>query len=243
MTAIILIEPQMGENIGATARSMLNFGLTDLRIVNPRDGWPNPKAVDMAKGAKEVIHNARIFSSLSEAAYDIHKIYATTARPRDMVKPVLSPEECGNAIHSNIRKGEKSAIMFGPERCGLDNDDITLAAAITIIPVSEIYPSLNIAQAVSVMSYEYFKAGLKAENDITDQKKSNAASAEDIANFFQHLEEELDNKDFFRVADKRPRMVRNIRNIFMRADLTDQDVRTLRGIIGSLVKKKFDKSV
>jgi len=231
--AIILISPQLGENIGAAARVMLNFGLTDLRIVTPRDGWPNPKAVDMAKGAKEVIKNAQVFDSLAEATTDINRLYATTARPRDMIKPVVTPRKCAEEITTNA---QRSAIMFGPERSGLNNDDITLADAIAAIPVAPIYTSLNLAQAIAIMCHEWFSA--KDETAAKEMELGNygLAPKNEIANFFEHLESELDKTDFFKVEDKRPKMVRNIRNIFSRADLTDQEVRTLRGVIKSLTK-------
>jgi tRNA/rRNA methyltransferase len=226
----------MGENIGAAARVMLNFGVTDLRIVNPRDGWPNPKAIDMAKSARQVIDNAQIFSSLAEAAHDIHKLYATTARPRDMVKTVVTPRKCAEEIHQHSQNDEKSAIMFGPEQSGLDNDDIVFSDAIVTIPVAPLYTSLNLAQAVSILCYEWFAA-----NDTTPIKKLElgkygAATKEDINSLFEHLEQELDNSGFFSTPDKRPKMVRNIRNIFIRANLTEQDTRTLRGLIKSLTK-------
>ncbi|PIR39644.1 MAG: rRNA methyltransferase [Alphaproteobacteria bacterium CG11_big_fil_rev_8_21_14_0_20_39_49] len=232
---IILIAPQLGENIGAAARSMLNFGLTDLRIVNPRDGWPNPKAVDMAKGAKEVIKKARIFTSLKDATHDITRLYATTARTRDMVKKVYDAREtAANMIQNN----GKSAIMFGPERSGLNNDDITLADAVSIIPVAPIYTSLNLAQAVNIMCYEWFMATSERSDAENANDNQGLATKEEVADLFEHLESELDKTDFFRVEHKRPKMVRNIRNIFSRNDLTEQEVRTLRGIIKSLTNHR-----
>ena len=237
--AIILVAPQLGENIGATARAMLNFGIDDLRIVNPRDGWPNPKAEDMSKGAISVIENARIFESLADAAHDINRLYATTARPRDMVKPIITPEDCAQNIMQNAEAGEKSAIMFGPERSGLNNDDLTLCDSIVIIPVSEVYGSLNLAQAVVLMCYEYFKLNgddiIKLEKNIHENDE--VADKAELASMFCHLEQELDNSGFFRVEDKRKKMVYNIRNIFSRNELTTQEVRTLRGIIKSLTKR------
>lgn len=233
--SIILISPQMGENIGAAARVMMNFGISDLRIVTPRDGWPNPKAVDMAKGAKEIIKKAQIFDSLKDALADINRLYATTARPRDMVKEVVTARKCAEEISSN---DGKSAIMFGPERTGLENDDISLADAIVTIPVSPEYTSLNLAQAVSITCYEWFAYNDGSPAAAIDLGKSKAASKQEIAHMFEHLEAELDKTDFFKVPDKRPKMVVNIRNIFSRAHLTDQDVRTLRGIIKSLTNSK-----
>jgi tRNA/rRNA methyltransferase len=235
--SIILIQPQLGENIGAAARVMLNFGLTDLRIVSPRDGWPNPKAVDMAKGAKDVIKNAQVFDSLKNASHDIHRIYATTARPRDMVKTVFTPRKCIEEVNKHSNNGEKCAIIFGPERSGLSNDDIVFADAITSIPVAPEYTSLNLAQAVSLLCYEWFSSNDQTKDEEFELGNSKIASKQEIANMFEHLEKELDNTDFFKLPDKRPKMVRNIRNIFIRANLTDQDVRTIRGIIKSLTKR------
>jgi len=235
--AIILVSPQLGENIGAAARVMLNFGIDDLRLVTPRDGWPNPKAVDMAKGAKKVIENARVFESLADATFDINHLYATTARTRDMIKPTLTAKKTAQDIISHSNSGERSAIMFGPERTGLENEHITLAEAITYIPVAPEYTSLNLAQAVSITCYEWFSAGDDTPEQIVDIGNLKQASKEELAHLFKHLESELDNTDFFKLPDKRPKMVNNIRNIFSRANLTDQEVRTLRGIIRSLVTK------
>lgn len=236
--AVVLVAPQMGENIGAAARSMLNFGLTDLRIVNPRDGWPNPKAVDMSKGAKEVIKNAQVFDTLEEALHDVQCVYASTARIRDMVKPMLSPRKCAEKLQQAYGRGEKTALLFGPERMGLNNDDIALSDAIVVVPVSELYPSLNLAQAVAVLCYEWFCMANDTVEESVDLGDSRVANRKEVADMFEHLEFELDASDFFRVAEKRPKMIRNIRNIFVRAGLTDQDVRTLRGIIRSLAKKQ-----
>ncbi|MCE3233250.1 MAG: rRNA methyltransferase [Rickettsiaceae bacterium] len=224
----------MGENIGAAARVMLNFGITDLRLVNPRDGWPNPKAEDMAKSAKQVIDNAQVFLSLADAAHDIQRLYATTARPRDMVKTVVTPRKCAEEIHKNEQIGEKCAIMFGPEQSGLDNEDIAMADAIVTIPVSPLYTSLNLAQAVSLLCYEHFTFSDATSPEKLELGKYGLASKLEITKMLEHLELELDNTHFFKAEDKRPGMVKNIRNMFIRANLTEQDVRTLRGIIKSL---------
>lgn len=230
--AIILVNPQLGENIGAAARVMLNFGLDDLRLISPRDGWPNQSAVDTAKSAVKVIENAKVFSSLKDACHDITELYATTARPRDMVKNVVTPRKCAE----NIRKaGGRSAIMFGPERSGLSNDDIVLADSICTIPVSDEYTSLNLAQAVSIISYEWFTFADKTPEEEFDIGDLAFATKEEIAGFLSHLESELDKTDFFKIPDKKPKMLRNLSNLFIRARLTDQDVRSLRGVIRSLV--------
>lgn len=235
--AIILVEPQMGENIGAAARVMLNFGLKDLRIVNPRDGWPNPKAIDMAKGAISVLESAKIYNCITNAIDDIHYVYATTARPREMVKPVISARKCGEDMFLAFKSAQQSALLFGRERSGLTNDEISYADAITIIPVFHEYTSLNIAQAVSILSYEWFVAQDSSPDYEVDFGNAAPAPKADIVRFFEHLEFELDNNGFFKTNTIRPKMVRNIRNMFVRAALTDQDVRTLRGIISSLSQK------
>jgi tRNA/rRNA methyltransferase len=232
---IILISPQMGENIGAAARVMLNFGVTELRLVAPRDGWPNQKAIETARNAVQVIENTKVFPTLAEAAFDISRIYATTARPRDMVKTVYTPRKCAEAI---LQTTEKSAIVFGAEQSGLSNEDIVLADAIVTIPVAPIYTSLNLAQAVSILCYEWFTAGDTTPPENLDTGKYGLASKIELTSMFEHLEQELDKSGFFKVLDKRPNMVRNIRNIFVRAGLTEQDVRTIRGLIKSLTKTK-----
>lgn len=224
----------MGENIGAAARGMLNFGLTDLRLVRPRDGWPNPKAEDMAKYAKSVVDNAQVFDSLEEAIHDVHKLYATTARPRDMVKPVYTPRKTVQEIQQVANQNLRSALVFGPERTGLSNEDITLADAITVIPVSPVYPSINLAQAVNIVCYEWFQCQDNTPDVQIDTGRYDLAPKQDILQFFEHLESELDKNNFFRLPEKRHKMLQNIRNLFLRAQLTDQDVRTLRGLIKSL---------
>ena len=236
--AVILVSPQLGENIGAAARNMLNFGITDLRIVNPRDGWPNPQADYMAKGAISVVENATIYTSLKDAAKDINKIYAATARPRDMVKPIYTPNKTAREAVKYYNMGKKSAFMFGPERSGLENDDIAIADAISIIPVSEIYKSLNLAQAVNVFCYEWFVNLNSDAEDESEKLNANPAKKTDVINMFEHLEEELDKAGFFKVDHMKSKMINNIRNIFIRSNLSDQDVRTLRGIIKSLTNKQ-----
>lgn len=238
MTAIILVGPQMGENIGAAARVMLNFGLTDLRIINPRDGWPNPKAEDMSAGALDVIKNAKIFDNTADALEDITHLYATTARSRDMVKPVYTPRTAIDEI-TTLPAKQKAAILFGAERSGLNNEDVTLAKGIITIPVAPIYTSLNLAQAVCVVCYEYAAA---ASNDTPLQdpahtKAPTVATAREVDDTLRDLETALDKTEFFRVPEKKPRMIQNIRNMFTRNSYTEQEIRTLRGIIRSFAEK------
>lgn len=231
----------MGENIGASARAMHNFGLSDLRLVSPRDGWPNRMAVEVARNAAEIVHNARIYESLKDAAADINIIYATTARPRDIVKPVVNPHICASEIRSLANSGTKCAIMFGPERSGMSNDDLVLADKIVTIPVSPDNPSLNLAQAVLVVCYEWFSLG--AIVDTAQEAGEELATKEELAMLLEHLEGELENKGFFRQPKMRYKMSQNLANIFTRSQLTAQEVRTLRGVVRSLADKRGKPSV
>jgi len=234
--SIILISPQLGENIGAAARAMHNFGLDDLRLVNPRDGWPNRDAVDVARNALKIIENTKIYSSLKDAVADINLLYATTARPRDMVKPVVTARSCAE----NLWLGSaqiKNAIMFGPERTGMSNDDIVLADNIVTIPANEDNTSLNLAQAVSIICYEWFAFGTRngVQESLPPGGSSPAAKSE-INLMLEHLQAELEIKGFFGSSKMRPRMIRNLGNIFTRNNLTSQEVRTLRGVINYLTR-------
>lgn len=233
---IILVQPQLGENIGAAARAMLNFGLTEMRVVNPRDPWPNHQALNTASGAESVLENAVLFDSTAAAIADLGHITATTARVRDMVKPVETPREAATRLRGLCAAGRRPGVMFGRERSGLGNEDVALADSLVIVPTNPGYSSINIAQAVLLVSYEWFQAGDDAErpSELT-RKGAQPASKDEIRLFYEHLEAELDACGFLFPPEKRPRMVRNIRNIFSRANLTDQEVRALRGIINGLV--------
>jgi tRNA/rRNA methyltransferase len=221
----------MGENIGAAARAMLNFGITDLRIIAPRDGWPNQKAEDMSAGAISIIKSAKVFENTQDALTDITHVFATTARQRDMIKPVYSPRTASETIHS-LPKNTKTAILFGAERSGLDNADVTLSNAIITIPVSPDYTSLNLSQAVGIICYEY-RAYI--QNNIVETKKSPVmATRRQLDDALHHLEEVLNTTNFFRVPEKRPRMTQTIRNMFTRHAFTQQEVQTLRGMIKAI---------
>lgn len=231
--AVILVVPQLGENIGAAARAMANFGLSDLRLVRPRDGWPNPDAVPMAAGATHVLEAAKVFRSTQEAVADLSYVLATTARPRGMVKPVLDGRQAGDALRQKAAAGLATGLLFGGERSGLENDDVVLADAILTLPVAPDHRSINLAQAVLLAGYEWFAGGLSPEAEVfTDRTRP--ATKEELTGFFNHLEQELDNRGFFTPPEKRPAMVRNLRNLWGRADLREQDIRTLRGIVASL---------
>jgi RNA methyltransferase, TrmH family, group 1 len=237
---IILVEPQLGENIGAAARAMANFGLADLRLVTPRDGWPNERAVATASRATHVIDAVRVFPGVAEAIADLSFVYATTARDRDVTKRVRGPVEAAAAMRQIEGQGGRAGILFGRERWGLENDEISLADEILTLPVDPEFASLNIAQAVLVIAYEWRKAGF-AEVDggipFRMPERSLPATKGEVAGFFEHLEGALDVAGFFRPAEKRPTMVRNLRAIFQKADLNAQEVRTLRGVVSALERR------
>jgi tRNA/rRNA methyltransferase len=234
--AVILVEPQLGENIGAAARAMMNFGLSEMRLVNPRGAWPNKKAVEMSSGAESVLEAARLFETTAEATADLQRLYATSARERDMVKPCLTMREAAAAWRANAADEERCGILFGRERTGLENEDIALADAIVTIPANPAHASLNLAQSVLVAGYEWYQLAADPEAIRRTRKGARPATREELYGLFAHLEGELDATGFLRLEHKRPRMVRNLRNIFARASLTDQEVRTLRGVIVSLTK-------
>ena len=238
--AFILVEPQLGENIGACARAMLNFGLGDLRLVRPRGGWPSDKAVATSSRATEVLDNVRLHPTTAEAVADLGFVFAATARPRDMVKDDLSPRQAAAHLRGLTASGTTAGILFGREAAGLGNDDVALADAVLAIPANPSFSSLNLGQAVLVIAYEWFLAGTTA----SDREASKAteplglATREELVGFFEHLEVELDVGGFLKPPEKRPRMVRNLRNLFHRAGLTGQEVRTLRGVIAALVRRR-----
>src|SRR6476646_9379802 len=244
--AVILIAPQLGENIGFAARAMANFGLSELRLVNPRDGWPSEKARAAAAGADAIIDRAKVYPDLASAVADLNFLLATTARPRGMVKPVLTLEGAARELAARGRNGERTAVLFGPERSGLDNDAISLADAIVTAPVNPSFASLSLPQTVLLVAYEWLQEqgpelslgratqcdGPAAEGlDLTGTRPANRA---ELFALFEHLEGELDRFGFLRPPEKRPTMVRAIRNMFHRMGLTEQDVRTWRGIVASL---------
>lgn len=234
---VVLCEPQLGENIGTAARAMANFGLWDLRLVNPRDGWPSDKAKAAAAKADHVICRVKVFERLEDAIADLSLVLATTARKRDMFKPVMGPDEAAERMFSRIGAGEKAGLLFGRERWGLNNEEITLADAIVTLPVEPAFASLNIAQAVLLLAYEWRRAARKGEALPFDTESGAPASKQEITGMFAHLEDALDAAGFFTVAEKRPSMVNNIRTMLGRAEFNAQEVRTFRGIISSLERR------
>ncbi len=233
---VVLVDPQLGENIGMVARAMLNFGLTELRLVRPRDGWPNQQAINTASGAHAVLESAALFDSTADAVADLNRIGATTARLRDMIKNVETPRQWAATVHQAAAADKRCGILFGPERVGLHNDDLSIADTLIHIPANPGFTSLNLAQSVLLTAYEWFLATGAEAPGVIRRKGFGAvpATQQDMLNFYAHLEGELDTCGFLRVGEKRPRMVRNIRNIFNRTELTDQEVRTLRGIVACL---------
>lgn len=234
--AIVLVAPQLGANIGAAARAMLNFGVSELRLVAPRDGWPNEHAVKAASGADALLEQARVYDTTAEAVADLDLVLATTARPRDLVKEVFTPTEASERLHVAMEQGGKPGILFGPERTGLHNDDLALSDAIITVPLNPSFSSLNLGQAVLLICYEWSRA--RDETAPADLVMNGTRPAEkgELHGFFEHLEGALDETGFLTPIEKRPAMVRNIRNMFQRAQMTEQEVRTFRGVIAALTK-------
>ena len=232
----ILVEPQLGDNIGAAARAMWNFGLETLRLVRPRDAWPNERAVAMASGASRVLDGTRLYGSTREAVADLNFVYATTARPRELPKTVMTPARAMAHAREMIAGGGRVGVLYGRERTGLENEDVIRANAIVSVPVNPAFPSLNLAQCVLLMSYEWRRQVDAAPEEEAVGGHALPARAEDVARMLDHLEAELDAARFFWPEEKRAPMVAGLRNLFHRAPLTDQDVRTLRGVIRALAE-------
>jgi tRNA/rRNA methyltransferase len=246
--SVVLVNPQLGENIGMAARAMANFGLFDLRLVAPREGWDRERAVNAAAGAFETVERATVFPDLPSALADCQFVYATTARPRDMTKEVTTPELAGTDMRLRIARGERLALMFGRERFGLNNDEVSLADVIVTAPVNPAYASLNIAQAVLLMGYEWFRHDASSLGQATPELAAldgpglkmpgtEPATKQEVYGFYDHLETELVASGFFKTEKKQPIMMRNLRNIFGRASLTEQEVKSLRGVVSSLTRK------
>ena len=231
---IILVRPQLGENIGAAARAMLNFGLGDMALVSPRDGWPNPRATAMASGATPVLEGARISDSIAEAAEGVDFLFATTARTRDMVKPVFTPEGAMEQARRMIGAGRRVGILFGPERAGLENDDVAQANAVVTVPVNPDFPSLNLAQCVLLLGYEWRRGAVEAVPQVTFDLADNAA----VDRWAAHWNERLDTAGFFHPPEKAAHLKRSFRNLWSRMPLTGLDVQLLHGALRQLVRPK-----
>ena len=236
--AIILIAPQMGENIGASARAMCNFGLSELRLVNPRDGWPSDSATANAVGALDIMPAVEVFENTADALKEYHTIYATTARARDMRKPVFTARQAATDIAEKQAQGLRTAIMFGGERAGLTNEDIALSTNIINIPTNPDFSSLNLAQSVLLIANEIFQATHDAPAIETPTGDSAPVTHAELNEMITRLETELDTHNFFRNPDMKPTMMNNIRSMLTRANLTDQETRTYQGIISALIGNK-----
>ena len=229
--AVILVEPQMPENIGAAARAMTNFGLDDLRIVRPQAKFPHPRAVAMASGAVAVLDGARVFQTVEEAVADLTLLFATTARERGQAKPVDGPAGAAALMRAEAERGARAGVLFGRERTGLENEEISLADRVLTFPVNPKFRSLNLSQAVLLVGYEWFR-GNALPFDMPSY--SGPAEKQHLNAFFAHIEEALERAGFFAPESRKPVMVRNLRNIFHRLGLTEADLRTLHGVIAAL---------
>jgi tRNA/rRNA methyltransferase len=233
---VVLVEPQLGENIGAAARAMANFGLARLRLVKPQQGWPNEKARVMAAGADRILDSAVLYDSLNEAIGDCTFVLATTARNHDQAKPVISAEAAASEMAKRVGMGENVAIVFGRERIGLENHEVAVADGIVTLPVNPAFASLNLAQAVVIVAYEWFKLAIGGELPFSMPDKSPPAAKQQLDAFFSDLKRELERVEFFRPEEKRGTMSVNLRNIFQRMAPTQQDIRTLHGVINAIAQ-------
>jgi len=236
--AFVLVRPQMGENIGASARAMWNFGLDRMRIVAPRDGWPNTAARAMASGAGRLLDEALLVDDLPGALGDCHYVYATTARGRELTKPILSPEEAMRDAARRIAEGQKVAVMFGPERSGLENDDVMRASAIITVPVNPEFPSLNLAQCVLLTAYEWRRAAGAVPGARVHMHNTGWADQTEIDALAAHYEERLGAAGFFYPDHKAANMRQTLRNFWSRMPLTQADTRLLHGIMRQMVRWK-----
>ena len=236
--AFVLVRPQMGENIGAAARAMLNFGLDRMRIVAPRDGWPNPAAVAMASGAGRVLDEALIAANLPDAIGDAAFVFATTARERDLTKPVYTPQAAMAHARDLIGAGQRVAVLFGPERAGLENEDIARANAIVSVPVNPEFPSLNLAQCVLLLGYEWMRQADQRAGITEEMAGTQWADGAEVEHLARHFEERLEAAGFFYPEHKIASMKTNLRNMWSRMALTRADVQTLHGMLRQMVRWK-----
>ncbi|WP_439111174.1 RNA methyltransferase [Lentibacter sp.] len=235
----VLVRPQMGENIGAAARAMWNFGLDRMRVVAPRDGWPNEKAVAMASGAGRLLDEADVTATLPEALEDATYVFATSARIRGLTKPVFSPERAMELAAEKLAAGEKVAVLFGPERAGLENDDVARANALITVPVNPEFPSLNLAQCVLLTAYEWRRAQGAVEHERMEiARGGDAATGADVEAWAGHLEARLEDSGFFYPPEKATNMKINLRNLWSRMPLTRADVQMLQGALRQLIRGK-----
>ena len=235
--AFILVRPQMGENIGAAARAMLNFGLERMRIVAPRDGWPNSAAVALASGAGRVLDQAGLFPDVQAAIADCDFVFATTARGRELTKPVMTPERAMDYARALSAEGKRVGILFGPERAGLENEDVVLANAIVTVPVNPEFASLNLAQCVLLMGYEWRRQTAPAEGVVMEMARTEFASGIEVEKLGDHFEERLEAAGFFFPEAKVPGMKASLRNMWSRLGLTKAEVQTFHGMLRQIAYK------
>jgi TrmH family RNA methyltransferase len=231
---VVLVRPQLADNIGACARAMANGGLFHLRLVAPRDGWPQPKAWRNSSGAHRILDDVTVHDSVADAVADLQHVFATCPRPRHIVKPVLTARGAAAELRAICGRDLRAGVLFGPERAGLDNDDMAQADVLVRYPLNPAFMSLNLAQAVMVLAYEWWTA---AEQTLPRELMTNEtriATKGELENFLTHLVDELDASGFLRNLPKRPGMVRNIRHFFQRGEVTEQELRTLHGIVTEL---------
>jgi tRNA/rRNA methyltransferase len=233
---VILVEPQLGENIGMAARAMGNFALTRLRIVNPRDGWPNVSAQRAAAGADHILDRVELFDTVEQAVADCTLLFATTARAHDQAKPVIGPQHAAQAIVREIAASGQVGLLFGRERAGLLNEEVALSDYIVTFPVNPAFASLNLAQAVLLLGYEWFKLATADALPFAMPERSERASQHQMQAFFDNLVRELDRVEFLRPAEKRETMLVNLRNIFSRMEPTRQDMHTLHGVVMAIAE-------
>jgi TrmH family RNA methyltransferase len=231
---VILVRPQLADNVGSVARAMANGGLFHLRMVAPRDGWPQERAWRMASGADRILDQATIHETVTDAVSDLHHVFATCPRPRHIIKPVLTARGGAAEMRAVTARDLKVGILFGPERAGLDNDDMACADALIRYPLNPAFMSLNLSQAVMVMAYEWWTAADSTPVRDFMTNETQPAVKGSLENFLVHLTAELDECGFLRNEQKRPNMVRNIRHFFQRGEVTEQELRTLHGIVTEL---------
>ena len=231
---VILVRPQLADNIGAVARAMANGGLFHLRLVAPRDGWPQEAAWRNASGAQRLLEQLTIHETVAEAVADLHHVFATCPRPRHIVKPILTARGASNELREITSRNLTCGLLFGPERAGLDNDDMAQADALIRYPMNPAFTSLNLAQAVMVMAYEWWQTTDTTPVRTFMTNESNVATKSKLENFLTHLIDQLDACGFLRNAPKRPGMIRNLRHLFQRGEITEQEIRTLHGVVTEL---------
>lgn len=232
----VLVRPQMGENIGAAARAMWNFGLDRMRVVDPRDGWPNERAAALASGAGRLLDRAGVLPDVPRAIADCTYVFAATARPRDMTAPIVTPERAMQQARAIAARGGRVGVLFGPERAGLENDDVARANAIVSVPVNPAFPSLNLAQCVLLCAYEWRRADVQTPPEVMEMARTEFATGAEIGALGDRFEERLAATGFFFPPDKAEGMKRNLRRMWSRLPLTRADVQTFHGILRHMAR-------